>query len=350
MRPFFERSELIFDRISEPLLPGTAVMIDQKVTAQPRQPRDERAFRRAVTLERPKHAQENVLRQILRLGVAPGEAVAQPVDPARVQPDQFLPTGRITAQAPFDKREVKIQAGFPAAASREYAAPRATRIRSAGRRKHSSHGSGCHSLPRNTLSSPFGRFFERRPDLPAVYASKHKLRGSMMIGSFFRSGAGVSMAPEEGGLIRKSRWKWLALGALLLLGALYLLRSELRKSGFRWPVFVATLTRLDWPWLLAATGLAPATYYVRAPRWAVLLKPVQPYPNIGRLISATAIGFTAITLLGRPGEFVRPYLISVQERVPFSSQISAWVLERIYDLLISLAIFGFALSHIPELG
>jgi len=171
-----------------------------------------------------------------------------------------------------------------------------------------------------------------------------------MIGSFFRSGAGVSMAPEEGGLIRKSRWKWLALGALLLLGALYLLRSELRKSGFRWPVFVATLTRLDWPWLLAATGFALVTYYVRALRWAVLLKPVQPYPNIGRLISATVIGFTAITLLGRPGEFVRPYLISVQERVPFSSQISAWVLERIYDLLISLAIFGFALSHIPELG
>ncbi len=69
-----------------------------------------------------------------------------------------------------------------------------------------------------------------------------------------------------------------------------------------------------------------------------------------RLLSATIIGFTAITLLGRPGEFVRPYLISLQERVPFSSQISAWVLERIYDLLIALAIFGFALSHVSNLG
>ena len=120
-----------------------------------------------------------------------------------------------------------------------------------------------------------------------------------MIGSFFRSGAGVSMAPEEGGLIRKSRWKWLALGALLLLGALYLLRSELRKSGFRWPVFVATLTRLDWSWLLAAIAFALVTYYVRALRWAVLLKPVQPHPNIRRLISATVIGFTAIGLSRR---------------------------------------------------
>jgi len=172
----------------------------------------------------------------------------------------------------------------------------------------------------------------------------------MMIGSFFHSGAGVSVAPEEGGLIKKSRWKWLTLGALLVLPALYLLRSELRKSGFRWPVFVATLTRLDWGWLLAAVGFALVTYYVRALRWAVLLKPVQPHPNMRRLISATVIGFTAITLLGRPGEFVRPYLISIQERVPFSSQISAWVLERIYDLLIALAIFGFALSHLRYLG
>ncbi len=132
--------------------------------------------------------------------------------------------------------------------------------------------------------------------------------------------------------------------------ALYFLRSELHKSGFRWSVFVATLTRLEWPWLLAAVGLALATYYGRALRWAVLLKPLRPHPNMWKLVSATVIGFSAVTLLGRPGEFVRPYLISVQERVPFSSQLSAWVLERIYDLLIALAIFGFALSRIGNLG
>ena len=59
-------------------------MIDQQVTAQPRQPGDERALRRAVALERPEHAQEDILCKILRLGVAPGETVAQTVDPARV--------------------------------------------------------------------------------------------------------------------------------------------------------------------------------------------------------------------------------------------------------------------------
>jgi uncharacterized protein (TIRG00374 family) len=136
----------------------------------------------------------------------------------------------------------------------------------------------------------------------------------------------------------------------LLLIAGYLLRSELRKSGFRWSVFMATLSTLQWPWLLAAIGLILVTYYGRALRWAVLLRPLQPHPNMRKLVSATVIGFTAVTLLGRPGEFVRPYLISVQERVPFSSQLSAWVLERIYDLLMALVIFGFALSRVRNLA
>ena len=129
-----------------------------------------------------------------------------------------------------------------------------------------------------------------------------------------------------------------------------LLRSELRKQGFHWSIFMASLARLDWAWLSAAIVLAVAAYYGRALRWAVLLKPLQPHPDMWKLFSATLIGFTAVTLLGRPGEFVRPYLISVRERVPFSSQVAAWVLERIYDLLIALAIFGFALSRVQNLS
>jgi glycosyltransferase 2 family protein len=142
----------------------------------------------------------------------------------------------------------------------------------------------------------------------------------------------------------------LTLGAILLLIAVFLLRSELRKSGFRWSVFVATLESLQWPWLLAAVGLALTTYFGRALRWAVLLKPLRPRPNMRKLISATVIGFTAVTLLGRPGEFVRPYLIARHEGVPFSSQLAAWVLERIYDLLMVLAIFGFALSRVRNIS
>jgi hypothetical protein len=72
-----------------------------------------------------------------------------------------------------------------------------------------------------------------------------------------------------------------------------------------------------------------------------MLRPIRPHASVAGLLSATMIGFTAIVLLGRAGELVRPYLIAQKERVPFPSQVAAWVLERIYDLLMVLVIFGF---------
>ena len=53
--------------------------------------------------------------------------------------------------------------------------------------------------------------------------------------------------------------------------------------------------------------------------------------SLWRVFSATAIGFTAVVLFGRAGEPVRPYLIAKKEGVTFSSQVAAWVVERILD-------------------
>ncbi len=122
------------------------------------------------------------------------------------------------------------------------------------------------------------------------------------------------------------------------------------RRGFDWRLAAASIARLRWGWL--ALSLAPifGTYYGRALRWAVLLKPLKPHPSIRNLLSATIIGFTAITLFGRPGEFVRPYLIALKERVPVTSQFAAWVLERIFDLLMALLVFAFALTRIHSSG
>lgn len=138
----------------------------------------------------------------------------------------------------------------------------------------------------------------------------------------------------------------IALGAVLTAILLWVLIAQVRTRGFDWTLFAHTLKGLDWAWLLVATLSVYGTYYVRALRWAVLIRPVKPTPGLARILSATIIGFTAIALLGRPGEFVRPYLIAKAENVPLSSQLAAWLIERLYDLLIALAIFGFALSRV----
>ena len=132
----------------------------------------------------------------------------------------------------------------------------------------------------------------------------------------------------------------------LAAGIALLAWAAVRNRGFDWHVFRATLAGLDWGWMGLSALLALATYLGRALRWAVLIRPMRPRPNLWGLISATAVGFTAIVILGRPGEFVRPYLISVKERLPLSSQLAALLLERIYDLLMALVLFGFALSRI----
>lgn len=146
----------------------------------------------------------------------------------------------------------------------------------------------------------------------------------------------------------RTKWQWIIVLALVLVTAG--LVAQIRREGrtFEWALFASTFTGLDWRWLLLASIFGYATYYGRALRWAVLLKPLRPHPNIWNLFKATVIGFSALALFGRPGEFVRPYLIAVKEDVPLSSQLAAWLLERFYDLLIALLLFGVGLSQVQE--
>ncbi len=131
----------------------------------------------------------------------------------------------------------------------------------------------------------------------------------------------------------------------------WLLRT--RQFGapvFDWKLAGSTFAHIRWYWV--AISLVPifGTYWGRALRWAVFLKPLKPHPSIRNLLSATVVGFTAITLFGRPGEFVRPYLIARKEQVPVTSQIAAWALERIFDLLMALLLFAFSLTQVRASG
>jgi len=153
-----------------------------------------------------------------------------------------------------------------------------------------------------------------------------------------------------GSSIRRHTWRWLS-GCSIAAGALiWFVETHLTAISFDWRLAAAGFSKLRWHWLLWALIAVFATYYGRALRWAVFLKPLQPHPSISGLLSATIIGFTAITLFGRAGEFVRPYLIAKKAGVPVTSQFAAWVLERLFDLLMALLLFGFALTRVQAAG
>lgn len=83
--------------------------------------------------------------------------------------------------------------------------------------------------------------------------------------------------------------------------------------------------------IVLAVALVYLTYILRAVRWQVFLEPVCKARMEG-LVPATFIGFAGLALLGRPGEFIRPYLIAKKEGISVSSQIGVWTVERIFDI------------------
>lgn len=158
--------------------------------------------------------------------------------------------------------------------------------------------------------------------------------------SFTPPAAGASWAP----LVKRFL---LAAAALFLV---FLLVRRISSQGFDVHLLWTWLRRAHLGWLALSWALVLGTYYWRALRWNVMLKPLNPNVSTSTLYAFTAIGFTAVLLFSRAGEIVRPYLIARHAKVAFASQMAAWVLERMYDLLCVLILFGFALGAISTSG
>ena len=123
---------------------------------------------------------------------------------------------------------------------------------------------------------------------------------------------------------------------------------------FDWGTFWSQTHRIRWWHVFHGVVLIYLAYVVRALRWKIFLKPVRPRAKVSELVSPTLIGFTGLALLGRAGEFIRPYLVARRTGLSFSSQLAVWAVERIFDIgafgvLMAIAIFlPSALQSIPH--
>jgi hypothetical protein len=122
----------------------------------------------------------------------------------------------------------------------------------------------------------------------------------------------------------------LILGSVVFLALAALLVYAQHKHPFHWHVFVEQLKQADWRKIGIALGCIYVCYLFRAARWALLLRHIKKVPLFS-LLGTQVIGFTAIALIGRVAEPVRPYLVAKRTGLPFSSQIAVYLVERLLD-------------------
>jgi uncharacterized protein (TIRG00374 family) len=116
---------------------------------------------------------------------------------------------------------------------------------------------------------------------------------------------------------------------VVVLVVLIILQAHAYRK-FDWGAFGEEIAQVNWWIILAAAGLVHIADGLRAVRGAIFLRPSRRI-NPVKLLAAQYIGFAGLALLGRPGEFIRPYIVAKRARLSFASQVAVWTVERLFD-------------------
>lgn len=85
-------------------------------------------------------------------------------------------------------------------------------------------------------------------------------------------------------------------------------------------------------WIVVAMLVVYASFYTRIIRWRYVVRATAD-ASFRSMFSATQIGFLAnFTLPGRVGEFIRPFVLSRLEAIPFPKALALTSLDRVTDL------------------
>jgi uncharacterized protein (TIRG00374 family) len=88
---------------------------------------------------------------------------------------------------------------------------------------------------------------------------------------------------------------------------------------------------------------------LRSVRWGMMLSPLDQVDQLS-LFSVTSVGFLAIMAIpARLGELARPYLIAKKSRIKMTAALGTILVERAFDSIAVLFIFGAVLFFIPFL-
>ena len=140
-----------------------------------------------------------------------------------------------------------------------------------------------------------------------------------------------------------SRKLLVALIALLLLGfAIYLSSGFIHRENFSWEKLVRAVRGAN-PYLLLLSLISIyVCYALRALRWQVFQANLGP-SHFWEIYKLTLAGFSALFLLSRVGELVRPVLLAKKEKLPVADMFGIYALERLFDLASAAVIAGIGL-------
>ncbi len=135
----------------------------------------------------------------------------------------------------------------------------------------------------------------------------------------------------------------LSLVLTAVLVALFLWNVDLRAVG-------RDLGSADPFWLGVAIALALLSYWLRAIRWGIILRPAARVRH-SSLVLTTAVGYAAMTLLpARMGDVIRPVLLARRDRFPVSAALASVLTERLFDMWTVVLFFMVFLVWPPAMA
>ena len=144
--------------------------------------------------------------------------------------------------------------------------------------------------------------------------------------------------------MKKKQWI-LALVVVAALAAI--LYFERGRIHFNFGDFRTQLALANWRGIGIGLACIYLGYVIRAIRWALLMKHNKKVPLFS-LLGTQVIGFTAVALIGRVADLVRPYLVAKRTGLELSTQIAVYIVERLFDAGSMAFIFSSVILLAPS--
>jgi hypothetical protein len=139
----------------------------------------------------------------------------------------------------------------------------------------------------------------------------------------------------------------LILGLVVLAAVAALAVWGRNRIHFDFHVFGSQLAQADWRRIALGVGFIYLAYAFRSLRWALLIRTQKKVGPLS-LLGTQVMGFTAVALIGRVADPVRPYLVAKKTGLALSSQVAVYIVERLFDAGSMALIFSIAMLWIPD--